>query len=96
MFLHLIAIAWMFVVVLMAAAEATAPQGSVLGALVTLLLYGLLPLAILLYILGTPLRRKVRRAREEAAMPTPGALPSDAADVITEAPAATPRPPDGR
>lgn len=64
--MHIVAIAWGFVVILMAAAEATAPNGSVLGALITLLLYGVLPLPILLYILNTPQRRR-RRAAQEAA-----------------------------
>lgn len=64
--MYIVAIAWMFVVLLMTAAEATSSQGSVLGAFFTLLLYGLLPLAVLLYILGTPARKRARRARETA------------------------------
>lgn len=62
--MHLIALTWTFIVVLMAAAEATSLHGSVLGALFTLLLYGALPLAIVLYLLGTPMRRRARRRRE--------------------------------
>jgi membrane protein implicated in regulation of membrane protease activity len=62
--LHLIALAWMFVVVLMALAEGTSSQGSWLGAFFTLLLYGLMPLAILLYVLGTPGRKRMLRQRE--------------------------------
>jgi membrane protein implicated in regulation of membrane protease activity len=62
--MYLVAIAWMFVVVLMAAAEAMSPIGSVLGALITLALYGVLPLSIVLYVMGTPLRRRARRAAE--------------------------------
>lgn len=69
MYLPLIALAWLFVAVLMAAAEATAPQGSVLGALVTLVLYGLVPVAILVYILSTPMRRRLRSLRNPAAAP---------------------------
>lgn len=60
--MHIVAIAWAFVVILMAAAEATAPQGSWLGAIFILLGYGVLPLSILMYILGTPLRRRARQA----------------------------------
>jgi mannose/fructose/N-acetylgalactosamine-specific phosphotransferase system component IID len=48
----------------MAVAEATSSQGSVLGAFFTLLLYGVLPLSILLYIMGTGRRRKAARQRE--------------------------------
>lgn len=62
--MYLIAIAWMYVVVMMAIAEAMSPQGTVLGAVFTLLLYGVGPLALLLYILGTPLRRRRRKAQE--------------------------------
>ena len=57
----LLAIAWLYVVVLMAVAEATSAQGSALGALVTFLLYGVLPLGIALYLLGAPSRRSARR-----------------------------------
>jgi membrane protein implicated in regulation of membrane protease activity len=64
--MYLIAIAWMYVVLMMAVAEATSPQGSVLGAIFTFLLYGLLPLSILLYILGTPARKRRLRAAEAA------------------------------
>ena len=63
--MYLIAIAWMYVVLMMALAEAFSPQGTVLGAAVTLLLYGVMPLSLLLYILGTPLRRR-RASRLEA------------------------------
>ena len=62
--MYLVAIAWMFVVVLMSAAEAMSPIGSVLGALITLLLYGVLPLSIVLYVMATPLRRRARVAAE--------------------------------
>lgn len=64
--LYLIAIGWMYVVLLMTVAEATAPNGSVLGAALTFVFYGVLPLAILLYILATPSRRRALRAREAA------------------------------
>lgn len=74
--MYLVAIAWMFVVVLMSAAEAMSPIGSVLGALVTLVLYGLLPLSIVLYVMGTPLRRRARLAAEDqAAAGAPSAQP---------------------
>ena len=64
--MYLIAIAWMYVVLMMAVAEATSPQGTVIGAFFTFLLYGLLPLSILLYILGTPARKRRLRAVEAA------------------------------
>jgi mannose/fructose/N-acetylgalactosamine-specific phosphotransferase system component IID len=65
--MYLVAIAWIYVVLMMAVAEAMSPQGSVIGAIFTFLLYGLLPLAIVLYILGTPGRRRAIKAAEAAA-----------------------------
>lgn len=65
--MYLVAIAWAYVALMMAAAEATSPHGTLFGAFVTLLLYGVLPLALLMYILGTPGRKRRRRAAESAA-----------------------------
>lgn len=65
--MYLVAIAWMYVVLMMALVEALSSQGSVLGAIVTFVLYGLLPLAIVLYVMGSPGRRRARRAAEIAA-----------------------------
>ena len=64
--MYIIPIAWMFVVVLMTIAEATSTQGTLLGAFFTFVLYGLLPLSIVMYVLGTPGRRRARRAAEAA------------------------------
>ena len=65
--MHIVALAWMFVVVLMTLAEATSTQGTVLGALFTFFLYGVLPLGIVLYVMGTPARGRARRAAAAAA-----------------------------
>lgn len=65
--MYLVAIGWMFVVLCMAAAEAMSPVGSVLGALITLLLYGVLPLSVVLYVMGAPARRRARKAAEAQA-----------------------------
>jgi len=65
--MYLVAIAWIYVVLMMAVAEAVSPQGSLLGAFFTLLLYGALPLSIVLYIMATPGRRRALRAAEAAA-----------------------------
>jgi hypothetical protein len=59
--MYLVAIAWIYVALMMAVAEATSTQGSLLGAFFTFVLYGLLPVAVLMYILGTPSRRALRR-----------------------------------
>jgi predicted membrane channel-forming protein YqfA (hemolysin III family) len=65
--LYLVALAWMYVVLMVALAEAFSPQGTVLGAVFTVLGWGVIPLSIVLYILATPSRRAARKARESAA-----------------------------
>jgi len=67
----LVALAWMYVVVMMAVAEATSNQGTWLGAVFTLLLYGALPLGIVLYVMNTPARNARRRAADAAAASAP-------------------------
>ena len=62
--MYLIAIGWLYVVLMMALVEALSSQGTVLGALFTFVLYGVLPLAIVLYIGSTPARKRARRAAE--------------------------------
>lgn len=62
--MYLVAIAWLYVVVLMALAEALGEGGSWLGAAITLALYGFVPLAIALYLIGTPSRRAARRRQQ--------------------------------
>lgn len=75
--MYLIAIAWLYVVVLMAVVEAASPHGSLLGAIFTLLLYGALPLGLLLFIAGMPARRRMRhRAEAEAQQAPPPPPPS--------------------
>lgn len=64
--MYLVAIAWMYVVLMMAVAEGTSSNGTVLGAVFTFLLYGALPLSIVLYLMRTPTRRRARKAAEEA------------------------------
>ena len=65
--MYLVAIAWIYVVLMMAVAEATSSQGTVLGAIFTFLLYGVLPMGIVLYIMATPGRRRALCAAEQAA-----------------------------
>jgi mannose/fructose/N-acetylgalactosamine-specific phosphotransferase system component IID len=63
--MYLIAIAWGYVALMMALAEATSSQGSILGAIITFVLYGVLPISIILYLLATPHRKKARRRQEQ-------------------------------
>ena len=62
--MYIIAIGWLYVALMMSVAEATNTTGTVLGAVITFLLYGAGPVALVMYILGTPARRKAIRARE--------------------------------
>ncbi len=64
--MYLTVIAWMYVVLMMAVAEATSPAGTLLGAVMTFLLYGLLPLSIVVYLMGTPARRRAIKAQQAA------------------------------
>ena len=61
--MYVVAIGWIYVVGMAAIAEAMSPQGTWLGALMTFVGWGVLPLALVLYILGTPARK--RRLREQ-------------------------------
>ena len=80
--MYLVLIAWFYVALMMAVAEATSPVGTVLGAVFTFLLYGALPMLVVGYILGTPARKRARLAREAAQNAAAGlALPSDANSV---------------
>jgi mannose/fructose/N-acetylgalactosamine-specific phosphotransferase system component IID len=65
--MYLVAVGWMYVVVMMSVAEAVSTQGTVMGAVITFVLYGLLPMSIVLYVMGSPLRRRKRLASEAQA-----------------------------
>ncbi|MES2186371.1 MAG: hypothetical protein V4505_17600 [Pseudomonadota bacterium] len=81
--MYLVVIAWLYVTLMMAVAEATSSTGSLLGALVTFVLYGVLPLMLVVYLFGTPLRRKALRAREAAERRQAAAALSAAAATAT-------------
>lgn len=87
--MYLVIIGWMYVALMMTVAEAASPGGSILGAMVTFFLYGLLPAALLAYILGTPGRRRARKDREAAEFaraksPLPAAEPEGSAAAVVE------------
>lgn len=76
--MYLVVMAWAYVVLLMSLAEALSPQGTVLGALITLVLYGVGPLSIVVYIMGWPSRRRMRahtEALEESRLAPSGLEP---------------------
>jgi hypothetical protein len=64
--MYVVAIGWMYVALMMTVAEATHPTGTLLGAFITFVLYGVCPVALVLYLMGTPARRKAIKAREQA------------------------------
>ena len=64
--MYLVLIAWIYVAFMMAIAEATSPVGSLLGAAFTFLLYGVLPMSVVGYIMGSPARRRAIKAKQEA------------------------------
>ena len=66
----LVAIAWVYVVLMVAVVEATSASGTALGALFTFALYGVLPLSIVMYLMLSPARRRARRAAEAWVQPT--------------------------
>ena len=93
--MYIIAIAWIYVTLMMAVAEATNSTGTVLGAIVTFVLYGMMPVSILVYILSTPARKRAIKAREAAeqsayeaqqAAQRPAAVPSDPSHAVEQDP----------
>lgn len=87
--MYLVVIAWLYVTLMMALAEAFSPAGSLLGAVLTFGLYGLLPMAIVVYILGTPARkRRLREARNAAELAWQAAQKEKAAQAMPAASAA--------
>lgn len=94
--MYIIPIAWLYVTVMMAVAEASNTNGTILGAIVTFVFYGLLPVALILYFMGAPGRKRKIRAQEAAEMqerqhassqPDAGSLPAtDAVAPVREEP----------
>ncbi|MGH8805758.1 MAG: hypothetical protein ACREXN_13500 [Polaromonas sp.] len=61
--MYLIVIAWSYVVLMMSVAEATNSNGTLLGALITFVLYGVGPVALVVYLMGAPARSKAIKKR---------------------------------
>jgi hypothetical protein len=96
--MYLVVIAWVYVVLMMSVAEATNTTGTLLGALITFFLYGVGPVALVVYLMGAPSRGKAIKAREAslrecaAASPLPAPLP-DASAVAKDATSTSPADP---
>nr|ALV86395.1 hypothetical protein [uncultured bacterium 14] len=77
----IVALGWLFVVALFALVQFASPQGSLLVALLLVFGAGVLPLAVVLYVMGAPGRRRRRLAAEVALGTDPdggGHTPGDA------------------
>lgn len=86
--MYIVPIAWIYVALMMAVAEANNSNGTVLGAVVTFLLYGVLPVVIVVYVMGAPSRRRAIKAQEAAEWAQTHSIPPDAgghasADAVT-------------
>lgn len=62
--MYLIVIGWVYVVLMMSVAEASSSNGTLLGALLTLVIYGVIPVTLVLYLMGSPARNKAIKKRE--------------------------------
>lgn len=80
----LVATGWLYVALMMAVAEATSPSGTVLGAIITFLLYGVGPVALVVYLMLTPARKRAIKAKEAAELTAPGPAASGKPDARGE------------
>ncbi|GAC1319227.1 MAG: hypothetical protein NVS3B11_22980 [Collimonas sp.] len=80
--MHIVAIAWIYVVFMMAITEANAVAG-----VMTFLLYGVLPLTIVLYLMGTPQRKRNRQRAENSARLAAQQKAAETAAAAAQAPA---------
>ncbi len=89
--MYLVVIAWIYVVLMMAVAEATNANGTVLGAIVTFVLYGVAPVTLVIYLMRAPGRRRAIKARDAAELQAqreaelPHAVASNAPDAGSHA-----------
>jgi hypothetical protein len=90
--MYLIVIAWLYVALMMAAVEAASTVGTLTGAFFTFVLYGAAPVALVVYLMDTPRRKKAIKAREAAELARRMAAASSEPDAGGET-AADPVPP---
>ncbi len=64
--MYIVVIGWLYVAMMMAVAEGASSNGTVLGAIVTFLLYGVGPVALVIYLMLEPTRRRRRKAADAA------------------------------
>jgi len=80
--MNIIVVGWLYVALMMAVAEANHPNGTLLGAVFTFLLYGVGPVALLVYLLGRKGRRIARERREAQASGQPDAGGEPSTDAV--------------
>ena len=78
----IVAIGWLFVVLLFALVQWVSPQGSGLVALLLVFGAGVAPLAVVLYVMGAPARRRRRRLADAALGADPDAGRHAAGDAV--------------
>lgn len=76
--MYIVAIAWTYVVFMMSVAEQ-----SVIAGVMTFMLYGIFPLAVILYLMGVP-QRKRRREEAEKIRRATSDLPADHTNVVSD------------
>lgn len=76
--MYIVPIAWLYVALMMAVAEANHSNGTVLGAVITFLLYGAAPVALVVYLMGAPARRRAIKAKEAAELAQAQSIQPDA------------------
>lgn len=64
--MYIVPLAWLYVTLMMAVAEATSSNGTILGAIITFVLYGALPIGLVVYVMSAPARSRAIKAREQA------------------------------
>ena len=77
--MYLVIIGWMYVVAMMAVAEATSSTGTLIGAFFTFVLYGAAPVALAMYLLGG------RRKRDADAAPDASDAPDRSGESSADA-----------
>ena len=83
--MYIVPIGWLYVTMMMAVVEATSDKGTVLGAVITFVLYGLLPTGIMVYLMTTPARKRAIKAREAREAAQFAATPPTPTSTLTTA-----------
>ena len=81
--MYIVPIAWLYVALMMAVVEATNTNGTILGAVITFLLYGLGPVLLVVYVLGAPSRRRAIKEKEAAELHGLSSTQPDAGSLTT-------------